>query len=218
MYVIIVGAGQIGLHLANILAEEDADVVVIEKNEDACKNVKELNASLVNGDATNPKTLDEAEVENADAFIAVTEHDETNLLACTSAKKKGAKLVVARLSNTYYDVDFLKSLGINITIYPEIAAASYIAELVTKPDVLDLSFIGRGLAEMLEIELPPKATAAGKQLGSLKLPEGTTVVGKIEKEKLVILHPEDVIEGGARYVIVGSLDKIRKLKEYLGAV
>ncbi len=218
MYVIIVGAGQIGLHLANILAEEDADVVVIEKNEDACKNVKELNASLVNGDATNPKTLDEAEVENADAFIAVTEHDETNLLACTSAKKKGAKLVVARLSNTYYDMDFLKSLGINITIYPEIAAASYIAELVTKPDVLDLSFIGRGLAEMLEIELPPKATAAGKKLSALKLPEGTTVVGKIEKEKLVILRPEDVIEGGARYVIVGSLDKIRKLKEYLGAV
>ncbi len=217
MYVVIVGAGQIGRHLANILAEEDADVVVIEKNADACKDVKELNASLLNADATNPKTLDEAEVKNADAFIAVTEHDETNLLACTSAKKKGAKLVVARLSNTYYDVDFLKSLGINITIYPEIAAASYIAELITKPDVIDLSFIGRGLAEMIEIELPPKAAAAGKKLGALKLPDGTTVVGKIEKEKLVILKPDDVIEGGKRYVIVGSLDKIKKLKEFLGA-
>jgi trk system potassium uptake protein TrkA len=216
LYVVIVGAGQIGTHLANILAEEDNDVVVIEKNADACKEAKELNATLINADATNPKTLDEAEVKNADAFIAVTEHDETNLLACTSAKKMGAKLVVARLSNTY-DVDFLKGLGINITIYPEIAAASYIAELVTKPDVIDLSFIGRGLAEMLEIELPKTAAAAGKKLGSLKLPEGTTVVGKIEKERLVILKPDDVLEGGKRFVIVGSLDKIKKLKEFLGA-
>lgn len=218
MYVVIAGAGQIGRHLANILAEEDADVVVIEKNPDACKASKELNATLVNGDATNPRILDEAEVKNADAFIAVTEHDETNLMACTSAKKKGAKLVVARLSNTYYDVEFLKSLGINITIYPEIAAASYIAELITKPDVIDLSFIGRGLAEMIEIELPKNAGVSGKKLGSLKLPEGTSVVGKIEKEKLVILKPDDALAGGARYVIVGSLDKIKKLKEFLGAV
>ncbi|MEM0475832.1 MAG: NAD-binding protein [Candidatus Norongarragalinales archaeon] len=218
MYIVIAGAGQIGRHLANILAEEDNDVVVIEKNPEKCKEIKDLNATLLNADATNPKALDEAEVKNADAFIAVTEHDETNLLACTSAKKKGAKLVVARLSNTYYDVDFLKSLGINITIYPEIAAASYIAELVTKPDVLDLSFIGRGLAEMLEIELPKNASVAGKKLGSLKLPEGTTIVGKIEKEKLVILRPDDVLEGGKRFVIVGGLDKIKKLKEFLGAV
>jgi len=215
MYIIIVGAGELGYYLAQILLEEDHDVVVVDPDEKKCEKIStELDIVCHHGNSTESKVLEEAGVKECHALVALTATDETNMVVSLLAKELGAKTVAARLSKIEYDERVLKKLGIDIVIHPEAAAAGYISELITKPEVLDLAFISRGNAEIMEIELKSDSKLSGKRVKDLEQPEGSAIVALFEGEKLVIPKSDTLLRTGNKILVLaerGVADKVRKM-------
>jgi len=207
MYVIVIGAGDLGYYLTQLLVEENHDVVVIDKDPMICERISnELEVVATQGDATESKTLEKAGVHEADAVVALTRKDETNLIISLLAKDLGAKQVATRLGKVEFDERLLKRLGIDIVIHPEAAAAGYIAELITKPEVLDLAFISRGAAEIMEIEVTEQSKLAGKKINEIEHPSGSAIVALYEDDNLIIPGADDIIKVGSKVLILAKRD------------
>ncbi len=216
MYIIIVGAGRIGHHLARILIEEGHDVVVVDKNGDVCHEIaSELGCITIRGDATKPRILEEAGIKEADYLVVLTRSDETNLIISLMAKQLGAKQVAARLGALHYDEEVLKRLGLDLVIYPEAAAAGYISELITKPEVLDLAFIARGDAEIVEVEVKKSSALAGKKIKEIEHPQGTAIIAISKEGSIEIPTPETIINEGDKVLILAKKEKAKQLRKLL---
>lgn len=217
MHVIVVGAGRIGSHLAKILLEEGTEVSVVDKDGDVCHEMAvELECPVVRGDATKPRVLEEAGIHETDTLVALTGSDETNLVICLMAKQMGAKHVGVRLGALHYEEEVLKKLGIDLVIYPEAAAAGYISELITKPEVLDLAFIARGDAEIVEAEVKPNSRIVNKKISEVEHPQGTSIIALVEEGRIVIPDGDTVFKAGDKVLILAKIDKIKDIKRLLG--
>jgi trk system potassium uptake protein TrkA len=217
MNVIVVGAGRIGFHLARILLDEGCEVTVIDKDGDVCGDVeKELECGIVRGDATKPRTLEEAGVREADSIVALSGSDETNLVVCLLAKQLGAKQVAARLASLHYDEEMLRNLGLDLVIYPEAAAAGYISELIMKPEVLDLAFIARGNAQIVEMEVKPESSVVGSKIKDIENPQGAAIIALVQDGKINIPDPETVIKAGDRVLLFARTEKIKQVQKMIG--
>lgn len=215
MYIIVVGAGEQGFFLTRLLSEENHDVVVIDKDPIACERVaNELDVLAIKGDGTHPDTLKKAGIEEADALVALTDTDETNMIIGLMAKELGAKQVVARIGKVHFQESVLRKLGIDIVIHPEAAAATYVAEIITKPDVLDLAFVSRGAAEILEIAVNKDMKIAGQKVKNIEHPAGTAIIALYEDEKMIIPEAETIVKAGQKMLILAQrdvADKVRKM-------
>ena len=215
MFFIVVGAGEIGYYLTELLLEEEHDIIVVDMDEEACKKISnELDIVAHHGDATDPKVLEKLGLREAEALVALTGSDETNMVVSLIAKELGAKSVAARLGKIEYDQTVLKKLGIDIVIHPEAAAAGYIAELITKPEVLDLAFISRGKAEIMEIEIKPNSKMVGKKISEIENPAGSAIIALVEEGRFVIPNLDYRIPAGAKVLILAKrevADKVRKI-------
>jgi len=214
MYVIIIGAGDIGYYLTQLLVEENHDVVVIDKDPIVCERISnELNVVATQGDATESRTFEKAGIKDADAVVALTGQDETNLIIALLAKELGAKQVATRLGKVEFDEKLLKRLGIDIVIHPEAAAAGYIAELITKPEVLDLAFISRGEAEIMEIEIKKDSRLAGKKVSEIEYPSGSAIVALTQFDNLEIPDQNTEIKAGMKVLILAKRDVAGKVRK-----
>ena len=153
MYIIIVGAGRVGLYLASVLISDGHDVTIIESSEKLCSNaVHELDALVICGSGTETKTLEEANVTDADVFVAATGNDEANLLSCILVRDYNLSKIIARVSDPNHEEAFKKA-GINFVVSPELTTASYLEKLIIRPKILDLIVLGKGDAELLDITI-----------------------------------------------------------------
>jgi len=214
VYIIIVGGGDLGFYLAQILLDEEHDVVIIDKDEKICEKISsELDLVVQKGDATETKTLEKAGIKEADALVALTGQDETNMVISLLAKELGAKNVATRIGKIDYDEMVLKKLGIDIVIHPEAAAAGYISELITKPEVLDLAFISRGQAEIMELEITEKSKIVGKKISEIEHPSGSAIVALYENENLIIPDKETEINVGSKILILAKREVAEKVRK-----
>ena len=146
---IIVGAGRIGLNLARNMAEKH-DIILIDKDRQICEEIRELlDCYVIQGTATNIQTLEEADINKAEFFVAATPNDEVNLLSSVYAKDNGVKTIVARLNNIEH-LEIFKKLKIH-TINPESSAMRYIARNIVRPTAQRLVSLGKGDAEIIEL-------------------------------------------------------------------
>src|SRR3989338_2008527 len=205
MYIIVVGAGTMGYYLAKTLVEEEHDAVVIDKSGDKCKEIANKTGVLaIRGDATEPDVLEHAGIKTADAVVAVTSSDETNIIVCLLAKNLGCKKVIARLGQSHYDEIVLKKLGIDLVFHPEATSAMYRSELITKPEVADLAFISRGAAEIIEVEVKEKNPWVGKKVGEISKdhPKNSSIIAIYEDNSLVIPEQDYEIKPGEKILIL----------------
>ncbi len=192
MYIIIVGAGKIGIALAKLFLEEEHEVLIIENNEDKAQKIADdLDIVTISDDATKEGILDKANAYEADALIALTNSDEVNLIIGMLAKEKGVKKVAIRLAKTNYDDVILKKMGVDIAIYPEIAAAAYIEEIILKPAVLDLAFLSHGNAEITEMIIDDNSPYLNQIISKINT-SNQRVVGKYDDNKLTF--PKDNVK------------------------
>jgi len=214
MYMIIVGAGNLGYYLAELLLEENHDTVVIDKDAKACEKIsRDLEIVATQGDGTESKVLEKAGVKEADAVVALTGQDETNMVISLLAKELGATKVAARIGKVEYDETVLKKLGIDLVIHPEAAAAGYIEEMLTKPEVLDLAFLSRGQAEIMQLKLSNKSKIVGKKIKDIEQPLGAAIVAIYEGNTLVIPKEDTKIQAGSKILVLAKrevADKVRK--------
>ncbi|MFH1774739.1 MAG: TrkA family potassium uptake protein, partial [Methanobacteriota archaeon] len=172
---IIVGAGRVGRHLANLLIEKKNEVALIERDKEKSEEVsREIDALIINGNGTQVKTLEEANARSADALVAATGKDEINLLSALVAKNMGVKIVISRVSNPEYKEVF-KKLGIDFVVSPEATAAEHIEKLIRRPSSSDLAILEKSGLEILEFKITKDSKIAEKTVGEIR-PEGFLIM------------------------------------------
>ena len=203
MYIIVVGGGKIGYYLSRTLLSEGHEVLVLEKDPARCGAIcEELGSIVTRGDGCEARTLAEVGTERADMFIAVTDEDEDNMVACQVAKHKfNVPRTVARINNPKNEKIF-KKLGIDVTVSSTNIILEHIAEEVPTHPLVHLLTLKGGNLEVVEIKVPPDSPIAGKRMREIDLPPGSVVALMVGKWGTVVPTPETILESEAQLIAV----------------
>lgn len=158
MKIVLIGAGEVGFHVAKALSEDGHDITAVDINPKKCRRITEnLDAIDVEGNGASPKTLHKARVEEADYVLCLTKIDEVNLIAAQQAHQLGAKHIIARLRNQQYsDRDSIikpSKFGVDLVIHPEREACMEISRLVRHPYATQVMDFEGGRLQMLGLQL-----------------------------------------------------------------
>ncbi len=202
MKIVIVGAGEVGFHIASRLALEKKDVVVIDKNADALRRVFEnLDVQAIQGCGSSPAILEEAGIKGADILLAVTDSDETNLVAALFANILSPTTTkLARIRGEEY-LAYEESLkqepyGIDVIINPEVEAAKSVEMLLRVPGAVDVGEFAQGRVKLIGVRLNEGCAIAGTKLVDLRAKTGQKkilVAAIVRDETLIIPSGDDKI-------------------------
>ena len=203
--IVICGAGEIGRHASEILANEGYDVCVVDHSSEKLSELQNsVDVSSIVGNCCYPATIEKSDMENCDVLIAATDKDEINLLTAALAKRKGAKRVIARIHDRNFfkngDLYFQNEFHIDHLICPENLTSDVIIGNLTDPDILGVEHFKKHQVELHRYKVQEDSGSVGKKLADLDLPEDVRVA-LIEREGSVpfipkaesILAPEDII-------------------------
>ena len=209
--VMIAGGGNIGESLARSI-ESSFSVKVLEFSaERADAAAQRLDSSVVIlGDATDRDLLIQENIERTDAFCAVTNDDEVNIMSSMMAKQLGVRQVMTLIGKPAY-VDLMHEGSIDVAISPQLATTSTILTHVRRADVARVHSLRRGAAEAMEAVVhgnDRSSKVVGRRLIDLGLPEGTTIGALVRNNKVLIAHDELQIES-EDHVILFLTDKTR---------
>ena len=198
MRIVIVGAGKLGFSLADRLAQEEHEVIVIEQDEDRIINVQNsLDVMTVVGNGANPQFLSNSVAKDADLLVAVTDSDEVNMISCMAAKKIGIPQTIARVRNQEYaavdQFNFSESLGIDLAINPEMTTALEISRILLTPASLAVEDFADGKVRLLEVKIRPESKLINIPLQKLTLPPQILVAGILRQNMMIIPHGEDIL-------------------------
>jgi trk system potassium uptake protein TrkA len=169
MKTIVVGAGEVGFDVAQLLALEQHDVTVIDVDDDVLQNVRDkLDVMTIHGNGTSAMVLEDAGIRNADMLIAVTAIDEVNLIACMMGDRLGVPTTVARtrsdeLARTHSVLE-AKDFGIDLVIHPEESAAAEVTRLIRRAGATDMLTFCDGHLNLVGMRLDPDAPVVGEKL------------------------------------------------------
>ncbi len=172
MKIIIAGAGDVGFHLAELLASENQDIILIDIDQDVLDYAStHLDVLPLRGDSASMKTLEEAGVDGADLVLAVTTSEKTNLLTSILARKMGAKKVIARVASEEYleedNRDMFCSLGVENLISPRQLAASEIKRLLRQCSFTDVFDFEEGKLSLMGITLDDHSPLANLRISEI---------------------------------------------------
>ncbi|WP_100644169.1 Trk system potassium transporter TrkA [Alteromonas facilis] len=207
--IMIAGGGLIGAGLAKRL-EHKHSVKLIEYNQDRARYLAaHLDKTIVfSGDASDAELLSEENVEQVDAFIAVTNDDEANIMSAMLAKRMGAKKTMVLIQRSAY-VDLVQGGEIDIAVSPQQATISALLTHVRRGDIVNVYSLRRGAAEAIEaIAHGDENTSkvVGRQIRDIKLPPGTTIGAIVREDSVIIAHSDTKIEAND-HVIMFLVDK-----------
>lgn len=224
MRVIIVGAGEVGYQIAKFLSAEFLDVVLIDKDRNKLRRiVEEIDVAVIEGEGGDPSALKEAEASEADIILAVTDSDETNMIACLLAKAMfGIPRKIARIRNPeYFNNEKLLSrqnLDIDPAINPELEIARAIIRLLQVPDATDVEEFEGGLVKVIGFKVTGESPLLGKSLKKLGANmEKKFLIGIIVREdRAIIPSGNDVIRSGDIIYMPMKKDEVEQTVKLLG--
>lgn len=200
--VMILGGSKIGLKTAKDLCKSKFKVKLVESNKEVAFDLADElpNALVINGDGRNAELLEEENISNMDAFIAVTGNSETNIMSCLVAKSKGVKKTIALVENMdYYQLS--QSIGIDTLINKKLLAANNIFRYIRKGEVVAMTKLNNMNAELLEFEVKPKSKITNKPIKELDFPRSAIIGGVIRDGKGMIPLGSFKIDAGDRVVV-----------------
>ena len=163
MYIIIVGAGDIGTPLIEIATRSGNEVVVIEREGKKADEVAgEYDCLVLNADATVKETLEDAGADRADAIISTTDQDATNIMICLLSKELEIPAILSVVHNPEH-MGLFRQIGVNTMENPQQLIAEYLYRAVARPAIVDYMRISED-AEVFEIDVTEEAPIAGKTL------------------------------------------------------
>ncbi len=199
MKIVIVGAGEVGFHIASRLAMENKDVVVIDYDPEALKRISEsIDVQTVAGSGSSPAILEEAGIREAEIMLAVTDSDEVNLVACLMADslspttKKLARLRAADFDR-YHDTFKANAPHIDTVINPDIEVVRTIERLMSVPGAADVGEFADGRIKFVGVYLDPDSRLAGVRLADLPtvLKEDRPLIAAVVRDDQLIIPKGD---------------------------
>ena len=225
MRILILGAGVTGASVAEALASEENDIVVVDFRDDLLEALKErFDIATVTGNAAHPSILEQAGISTMDMVIAVTNRDETNMLACLIINALYSKpKTIARVRA----IDYLKhpslfsptGIPVDIVISPEQIVMNSIRNLIEFPGVLQVTEFANGLVRLFSVKVVADGDLTGKKIKTLKerLVSGKTrVVAIFRHGKPLCVNGEATIETDDEVFFVAPRKEVRRVLEELG--
>jgi trk system potassium uptake protein len=204
MYVIIMGGGKLGFHIAVDLIADNNDVAIIEENEERCKLLaSQLDTAVICGSGTDRLTLENADINEVDVFVAATGNDKTNLMASLMAKEYKPGKIIARVNEPQHESVFTNNTLIDVII-PESIEAGYLERLVLKPKIADLFVVDHGHADLLDLYVS-NIDIFGKKIGELNSSNDYFICGFHENDddEISIATADTVLKENSRiYILV----------------
>ena len=210
--ILIIGGGNIGLHLAKMLETnlENVRVKIIEKNKQRAEEIAtELSSSIViNGDALEDDILKEANLEESETVLALTNDDENNIMACVLAEKNGpGKRTIAIVNKSNY------SLNIDDLVDPRMTTVSRIMEHVHKGTIGTVYSLLDGEYEFIEAKIPEKSDLLNKNIKDSNLPENIRIGAVVRKGKVIIPRSNYVFEKNDLIVCLAKREHLKEIEE-----
>ncbi len=211
--VMILGGSKIGYKVANDLSNEKLNIKLIENNsEKAHELADELpNVLVIKGDGRNVDLLEEENISDMDAFIAVTGNSEINIMSCLVAKSRGVRKTIALVENIDY-FQLSNSVGVDNLINKKLLAANTIFRYIRKGDVVAMTKLNNMNAELLEIIVKKDSKINGLKLSNIELPKSAIIGGIIRNNQGISATREIKILEGDRVVVCCLPNSIKKIE------
>lgn len=224
MKIVILGAGQVGSSVAESLVSEQNDITVVDLEPARLRALQDrLDLRTVTGSAAHPSVLTEAGIEDADLLIAVTQSDETNLVACKlAARMFNVPRRIARIRATDF-LDDPKVLGpdgfeVDLSICPEQVLTEYIAKLVEFPEALQVLDFAEGKVSLVAVRAYQGGPMVGRPVKEIRghIPSvDTRVVAIFRRDGAIMPDGDTVIEDGDEVFCLAAADNIRQVMKEL---
>ena len=200
--VMIVGGGRVGRITAKRL-ESELNIKILEMDKERCMDLTNYlsEALVVNADARNLDLLEDEGIKDMDAFIAVTDNTETNILTCLQAKSFGVKKTIALVENIDY-IDISQNIGIDSIINKKLIAASYMVKYTLGAKVSNLKSLSGIDADIVEFEVRAGSAVTRKPIGQLPMPNDAIICGITRDGESYIATEDFQIETDDQVVVL----------------
>ncbi len=223
MKIVIAGSGDVGFHLAKLLSHEQQDIVLIDQNQEVLDYAfSKLDVITVKGDCSSLSTLERAEVQKANLFLAVTTHESSNIVACILAKKMGARQVIARVRNQEYltkdQKKTFQELGIDKLISPPLLAAQEIERLVEACQLTDNFAFEGGILNVVGVGLDDDSPFNGLTLReiNIKYPHiNSRAIAILRKDETILPRSNTKLQRNDHVYFIAREETIQQILEIL---
>lgn len=221
MKIIIVGGGQVGGYIANLLLENDHQVVVIENKDRSLaalrKNGLKEECILV-GDGTDALVLEKAGIMHCLALVCATGEDETNLTTAMMAKfEYDVPKVVARVNNPRNSWLFNEGMGVDVCINQADIIGHMIADEMNYRSIMTLMKVSKGEYSIVRVRVDYHSSSINKAIAELQLPTQAVLIAIYEEESLIIPHGETVIRPGQSILAFADEEAMKELNKIFGS-
>lgn len=197
MYIVIVGGGRAGYHLSKMLLSNGHEICVIERDAQKCTQIRnDLGVKVIQGDGSEERYLRAADVENANAVVALTNDDHDNLVVCQLAERQFKVERTFTLVNNPGNAELFRWLGVNMTLCP----TSLLAGLIQKE--VDLGILGTVLPRtigdltMVQLQIGPDSPAVHKRINEIELPAECILITLLRENNALVPRGSTVFEPG----------------------
>lgn len=216
MKIIIFGANEVGLMVASALYTEN-DITVIDDEHSKIDAFNKLDVGFIPGNASNIEVLKQASIKNADVFIACTDSDELNIVACLTAKRISTVKTICFVRKEEYksslglakDAEYNCDFYVDNVIWPEELLTQEIFRIITVAKALDVEHFADGRARLLEYRIAQKSILVNRMIKNCEFPKDTVIVGITRDGELFIPNGETVLHEDDKVIFMGlshSLD------------
>ena len=214
--VIIMGGGKTAVRAA-LIKPDYMSMKIIEKDEKRCDRLNQLlnesNTMIIHGDGRALDLLTEQGIRNTQAFVALTDNAETNILACLTAKRLGVRKTIAMVENLDY-ASMAEGLDIGTIINKKTIAASHIYQMMIDAEVSNMRSLMLADSDVAEFSAAPGSMVTKKKVKDLGLPFGVAIGGLVRGNHGMLVNGNSQIEAGDIVMIFCHEHNLRKVEKY----
>jgi len=213
--VIIMGGSRIAVRTAKLMPDY-MNLKIIESDLDKCNRLTELcddKVMIINGDGRDPSLLTSEGIDHTEAFVALTDNSETNILACLAAKRFGVTKTIAEVENIDY-INMAEKLDIGTVINKKKIAASHIYQMMLDADVTNVKCLTFANADVAEFNVMPGAKITRNLIKDISLPRGVTIGGLIRDKEAILVTGDTQIQEGDHVVVFCLEGMIKTIEKY----
>ena len=213
--VMIMGGSRIAVRTAQYVPDY-MQVKIVENDLNRCNRLTELlddKTMIINGDGRDMDLLIEEGLQNTEAFVALTDNSETNILSCLATKRMGVSKTVAEVENIDY-IGMAESLDIGTVINKKMIAASHIYQMMLDADVSNVKCLTVANADVAEFTVKPDSRITKHLVKDLGLPKGTTIGGLVRQGEGIVVTGNTQIQPGDHVVVFCLSMMIKKIEKF----
>lgn len=217
MYIVIAGAGRLGLILAKRLRDDKHRVCIIDRNEGLCNRLagQLKDIMIICGDATYPDILKEARIDRADVVVSAASSDEDSIVICYLAKELfGVKRTVARVNDPKH-IPLYKYMEVDNPVDSTSIIARVVEEEASFSDVMNLLSIKKGRLSIVRVDIPQGSPVANKSLKDINLPHNSVLISVLRGPDIIIPYGSTIILPGDEVIAATLIDVEKDLVKAL---